>query len=224
MRALPFACVRSAGRLALPETPGDVATLLADETYLRDDSPSYFAWQTFSTAAGARMGLIAALGVGELLAAREADGTGRDAASEGSAPTGETARVLALGHQDAPVVAARANEPVLGMILGAAAAGTPIYRFTLGEETHTLWEIKRGETLDAIHALLERMEAPRVVDVGGFDAVAGACRALRDEAVARGGYTGREPFNWMACALFTEDALAHGVPELPRGLILRALA
>lgn len=215
MRALPFACVRAGERIARIEAPEAVDRLVEEGSYLRDGQPSYFVWQVFSEATGPRQGLLCACAVGEFA------GAVADAAADPDVP----AHLLGLGYQDAPVALERPAEPVLAMIMGTATTGTPVYEFKIGDETQTLWAIKRGEALDALHELLGRLDAGsvRVVEPAHLAGTVEAARALRDEAKATGAYTGREPFNWFTAALFTADALAAGVPRLPAGLILRPL-
>lgn len=230
MRALPFACVRAAEQAADMKTVADVDRLIEEGAYLRDGSPSYFVWQVYSKAAGPRTGLLCACSVGEFI---------KDADENAAVDARTVDRILDLGYQDEPVIVERPNEPVLAMIMSAAATGTPVYSVTLSGkgadasdaaapgddavETHTLWAVKRGEALDALHELLARTEGAHVADPNRFAAVVSVARALRDEAKAEGDYTGREPFNWFTAALFTADAIAAGTPRLPEGLILRAM-
>lgn len=213
MRALPFACIRARGGVAEMKDAADVKRLVDDGAYLRDGSPSYFVWQVFSEAAGARQGLLCACAVADFIG--QADGTDVDAHI--------VDRILDLGCQDAPIAVERPAEPVLAMIMGAATTGTPVYRFTVGDETHTLWVVKRGEALDALHEMLVRVEGARVAETARLAGAIAAARALRDKARADGTYTGREPFNWFTASLFTADALAAGTPQLPAGLILRPM-
>ena len=220
MKALPFRCLRAGSQLTQIEHADEIAPLLADGTYLRDGTPSYFAWSV-SGDAGTRTGVIAACSIAELIPMVEALGEPDDRAK--AAIEGEAGRLGTLGCQDAPVAIAVPEDPVRDLIVGAACAATPVYRFTLEDGTHTLWEIKREDAVEALRALLERTEAVSVADPIRAAATIRASRALRDAAKEAGAYTGREPFNWFMAALFAEDDLADGAPQLPSCLILREL-
>lgn len=220
MKALPFRCLRTGSQLAQIEHADEIAPLLADGAYLRDGSPSYFVWSVVREGT-TRTGIIAACSIAELIPLVEVLGEPDDWAK--AAIQAEAARLGALGCQDAPVAIAVLTDPVRDLIVGAACAATPVYRFTLGEETHTLWEIKREDAVEALRALLERTDALSVANPVRAAATIQASRALRDAAIAAGTYTGREPFNWFMAALFAEDDLAEGAPQLPSCLILREL-
>lgn len=211
MRALPFACVRAGDSVEKAATAADVERLVDAGTYLRDGSPSLFIWQVFSDTAGARQGLLCTCSIAEFIGATSGVEADPDVPNH----------LLPLGYQDAPVALVRPNAPVLAMILGNATTGTPLYQFQLGDEAHTIWALKRGETLEALCELLERLENVKVAEPAHLAGIVSAARTLRDQAKAAGTYTGREPFNWFTAALFTEAALAAGIPRLPANLILR---
>ena len=115
----------------------------------------------------------------------------------------------ALGYQTGPIFLTYRDQPVLDVIIGAAKAATPLYHFTDDEGvTQTVWEIKRPDAVEAIHAMFQQVPCAYIAD--GHHRAASAVKvgqALREEAKAAGTYTGKEPFNFFLSVLFPASQL-----------------
>ena len=118
---------------------------------------------------------------------------------------------------------------MLTIILSAAQTGQPLFALDGADGARlAAWEVKRRDSVEAIHAMLERMPALRLVSSQmQAEATVHAARTMRDRAQAADTYTGREPFNWFMAALVPESTVgaARGgtLPDLPRGLFVHRL-
>ena len=115
----------------------------------------------------------------------------------------------ALGYQTGPIFLTYRDQPVLDVIIGAAKAATPLYHFTDDEGvTQTVWEIKRPDAVEAIHAMFQQVPCAYIAD--GHHRAASAVKvglAIREEAKAAGTFTGKEPFNFFLSVLFPASQL-----------------
>ena len=118
--------------------------------------------------------------------------------------------IRALGCQTGPIFLTFRDQPVLDMIVGAAKASTPLYRFTDEEHvTQTVWEVVRRDAVDALRAMLDQVPCAYIAD--GHHRAASAvqvARELREQAKADGTFTGKEPFNYFLSVLFPASQLA----------------
>lgn len=224
MKAVPFHCLRPvseafyAGPLASAE---ELALRLGEGAYLRDGGRAYFLYECVD-AAGARTGIVAACPVAELAAhLTDAGATEGGAAGAPAVPDLDQAlldRIDALDAQEAPLELAHAPEPVLDIICAAARAGAPLFSLENGTARLRIWEVRREDSVEALRAMLDRVDAAPVRDAAAR-AVLAAASARRDAARAAGDYTGREPFNWFLAAITSTP----GAP-LPASLLMRALS
>lgn len=191
-----------------PEVYARAAELLreriADGTYLYDAAPCYYLYE-LKRAGRAQTGIVAVCSVADYE-------EGRIKRHELTRPDKEQDRVdhiEALGYQTGPIFLAYRDEPVLQFILDAVKTGKPLYRFTDEEDIEqTVWRVHRPESIEAIHAMLERMPSLYIAD--GHHRTASAVRAahdLRSKAQAEGTYTGKEPFNYFLSVLFPASQL-----------------
>lgn len=115
----------------------------------------------------------------------------------------------ALGCQTGPIFLTYRDQPVLDMIVGAATTSTPLYDFTDDEGVHqTVWEVVRHDAVDALRAMLGTIPCAYIAD--GHHRAASAvkvARRMREEALAAGTYTGKEPFNYVLSVLFPASQL-----------------
>lgn len=115
----------------------------------------------------------------------------------------------ALGCQTGPIFLTYRDQPVLDMIVGAATASTPLYDFA--DESgvrQTVWEVVRHDAVDALRAMLGTIPCAYIAD--GHHRAASAvkvARRMREEALAAGTYTGKEPFNYVLSVLFPASQL-----------------
>lgn len=117
--------------------------------------------------------------------------------------------IEALGCQTGPIFLTYRDQPVLDMIVGAATTSTPLYDFTDDEGVHqTVWEVVRHDAVDALRAMLGTIPCAYIAD--GHHRAASAvkvARRMREEALAAGTYTGKEPFNYVLSVLFPASQL-----------------
>ena len=191
-----------------PEVYARAAELLheriADGTYLYDAAPCYYLYE-LKRADRAQTGIVAVCSVADYE-------EGRIKRHELTRPDKEQDRVdhiEALGYQTGPIFLAYRDEPVLQFILDAVKTGKPLYHFTDEEGIEqTVWRVHRPESIEAIHAMLDRMPSLYIAD--GHHRTASAVRAahdLRSKAQAEGTYTGKEPFNYFLSVLFPASQL-----------------
>lgn len=117
--------------------------------------------------------------------------------------------ISALGAQTGPIFLTYRDEPVLRIIIDAAKIGSPIYDFTDDEGVRQrVWEVHRKDSVEAIHAMFERIPCAYIAD--GHHRAASAVKVgarMREEARAAGTYTGKEPFNFFLSVLFPASEL-----------------
>ena len=117
--------------------------------------------------------------------------------------------IRALGTQTGPIFLTYRDDPVLSIILGAAKTGSALYDFTDDEGVRQrVWKIHRTETVEAIHAMLERVPGAYIAD--GHHRTASAVKVgleMREAARAAGTFTGKEPFNYFLSVLFPASEL-----------------
>lgn len=117
--------------------------------------------------------------------------------------------IEALGCQTGPIFLTYRDQPVLDMIVGAATTSTPLYDFA--DESgvrQTVWEVVRHDAVDALRAMLGTIPCAYIAD--GHHRAASAvkvARRMREEALAAGTYTGKEPFNYVLSVLFPAGQL-----------------
>lgn len=117
--------------------------------------------------------------------------------------------IEALGCQTGPIFLTYRDQPVLDMIVGAATTSTPLYDFA--DESgvrQTVWEVVRHDAVDALRAMLGTIPCAYIAD--GHHRAASAvkvARRMREEALAAGTYTGKEPFNYVLSVLFPASQL-----------------
>ena len=117
--------------------------------------------------------------------------------------------IEALGCQTGPIFLTYRDQPVLGMIVGAATTSTPLYDFA--DESgvrQTVWEVVRHDAVDALRAMLGTIPCAYIAD--GHHRAASAvkvARRMREETRAAGTYTGKEPFNYVLSVLFPASQL-----------------
>lgn len=177
---------------------------IADGTLIYDAAPCYYLYE-LTRDGHSQTGIVAICSVADY------DG-GLIKRHELTRPDKEQDRVdhiRALGYQTGPIFLAYRDEPVLTLILNAAKTGEALYHFTDDEGVEqAVWRIHRTETIEAIHAMLERMPSLYIAD--GHHRAASAVRAahaMRADAEAAGTYTGKEPFNYFLSVLFPASEL-----------------
>lgn len=224
MKALPFPCIRPAqDRVleALPQMGGILGSndalrdAIADGLMLKDPGAAYYAYEC-SGEPGRVTGIVAICPVGVL--------TGDDMPP---ADTAAAARAIAeLKVQPRPVTLVYEASPVMDIILGAAKEGASLYAVTdPAGITHRMWEVKRGDAVAAIRAMLDQAPEPAPADDPAYAAaLTGAAQLLADEARTAGTYTGKEPFNFAVAALFPAAQVAGGAPQVPTGLLTHQIA
>ena len=224
MKALPFPCIRPAQDRVLEALPqmGNILSgndtlrdAIADGLMLKDPGAAYYAYE-YSGEPGRVTGIVAICPVGVL--------TGDDMAP---ADTAAAARAIAeLKVQPRPVTLVYEASPVMDIILGAAKEGASLYAVTdPAGITHRMWEVKRGDAVAAIRAMLDQAPEPAPADDPAYAAaLTGAARLLADEARTAGTYTGKEPFNFAVAALFPAAQVAGGAPQVPTGLLTHQIA
>ena len=117
--------------------------------------------------------------------------------------------IEALGCQTGPIFLTYRDQPVLDMIVGAATTSTPLYDFA--DESgvrQTVWEVVRHDAVDALRAMLGTIPCAYIAD--GHHRAASAvkvARRMREEALAAGTHTGKEPFNYVLSVLFPASQL-----------------
>lgn len=117
--------------------------------------------------------------------------------------------IEALGCQTGPIFLTYRDQPVLDMIVGAATTSTPLYDFA--DESgvrQTVWEVVRHDAVDALRTMLGTIPCAYIAD--GHHRAASAvkvARRMREEALAAGTYTGKEPFNYVLSVLFPASQL-----------------
>ena len=224
MKALPFPCIRPAqDRVleALPQMGGILSGndalrgAISDGLMLEDRGAAYYVYEC-SGEPGRVTGVVAICPIGVLAAG--------DAASADAATA---ARAIAeLKVQPRPVTLAYEASPVMDFILGAAKEGASLYAVTDPSGiTHRVWEVKRGDAVAAIRAMLDQAPEPTPADDPAYvAALAGAAQILADEARAAGIHTSKEPFNFAVAALFPAAQVSGGAPQIPAGLLTHQIA
>ena len=178
---------------------------LEDRTLLRDPGMCYYIYE-LDWQGRAQTGLVAVCSVDEY----ESGVIKRHELTREDKERDRADHVRALGCQTGPVLLAYRDQPVLEFIIGAAKQATPLYRFTDEHGVRqTVWEVKRRDSVDAIHAMMETIPGAYIAD-GHHRAAAAArvAREMRAEAEAAGTYTGKEPFNFFLSVLFPASQLS----------------
>lgn len=224
MKALPFPCIRPAqDRVleALPQMGGILSGndalrgAIADGLMLEDRGMAYYVYEC-SGEPGRVTGVVAICPVSVLA---DEDAAATDAAA--------VARAIAeLKVQPRPVTLVYEASPVMDIILGAAKEGASLYAVTdPAGITHRVWEVKRGDAVAAIRAMLDQAPEPMPADDPAYvAALVGAAQILTDEARAAGIHTGKEPFNFTVAALFPAAQVSGGAPQVPAGLLTHQIA
>lgn len=224
MKALPFPCIRPAqDRVleALPQMGGILSGndalrgAIADGLMLKDPGAAYYVYEC-SGEPERVTGVVAICPVGVL-------------AGDGATPADAAAAARAIAElkvQPRPVTLAYEASPVMDIILSAAKEGASLYAVTdPAGITHRVWEVKRGDAVAAIRAMLDQAPEPTPADDPAYAAaLAGAAQLLADEARTAGTYTGKEPFNFTVAALFPAAQVAGGAPQVPTGLLTHQIA
>lgn len=117
--------------------------------------------------------------------------------------------IRALGTQTGPIFLTYRDEPVLSFILMTVKSGAPLYDFVDTEGVRQrIWEIRRKESIEAIHEMFGRISCAYIAD--GHHRAASAVKVaqeMRAAAQAAGTYTGKEPFNYFLSVLFPASEL-----------------
>ncbi|MDY2776784.1 MAG: DUF1015 domain-containing protein [Collinsella sp.] len=175
-----------------------------DRTLLRDPGLSYYIYE-LEMEGRTQTGLVAVCSIDEY----ERGVIKRHELTREEKERDRIEHMRALGCQTGPILLAYRDQPVLDMILGAAKAATPLYSFVDEEDVRqTVWEIKRRDSVEAIHAMMEAIPCAYIAD--GHHRTASAMRVahvMRQEAEAAGAYTGKEPFNFFLSVLFPASQL-----------------
>ena len=234
MKCLPLICTRPADETGLH--PGALSRaylteLLQRGIYVEERDRAFYVRELRDAYTGyARRGLIAACAVGECLVGKA------EALAPGAVPQvdGDAASVrdgiLALGCQNRPVPLAMPGDSVLGVILDAATAATPLYALENGTLSLRVWEVRRRDSIDALREMIGRVDPADValLDTPLASGALAAAVALRDEARSKGALTGREPFNWFMAELFADAGVAGAAsglaPAFPSNLLLHRVA
>lgn len=226
MKALPLPCIRPADTRVFDalEHMGEILASgagieqgLADELLLKDPGLAYYVYERRDNGR-VRTAVIANCPVEAVAATLKSNGI--PGASASNVATADD--ILDLRVQPRATSLAYPDQPVMDIILGAAKQGAALYELTdPSGADHRIWEIKRKDALDAVRTMLAQAESP--VSAGdnaqAFAAVE-AARALRDRAKQNGSHTGKEPFNFVMCALWPSSAIADGTPTVPLGLLM----
>lgn len=227
MKALPFPCIRPAQDRVLEALPAMGGILsgndalrgaIADGLMLKDPGAAYYVYEC-SGEPGRATGVVAICPVNVL--------TGSDEAAAESVDALAAARTIAeLKVQPRPVTLAYEASPVMDIILGAAKEGASLYAVTdPAGITHRVWEVKRGDAVAAIRAMLDQAPDPVLVgDSAYVAALAGASQILADEARTAGAYSGKEPFNFAVAVLFPTAQVSGGTPQVPTGLLTHQIS
>lgn len=192
-----------------PEVYTRAASLLEEELgagiYQEDPSLSYYLYE-LEQDGRAQTGLVAICSIDEYE-------QGVIKKHENTRPEKERDRmehIRALGAQTGPIFLTYRDEPVLAFILMTVKSGAPLYDFTDGEGVRQrVWEIRRKESIEAIHEMFGRIPCAYIAD--GHHRAASAVKVgleMRAAARAAGTYTGKEPFNYFLSVLFPASELA----------------
>lgn len=177
---------------------------IEDGTFVEDRNLAYYIYQ-LAWEGHAQTGIVAVCSVDEY----EAGVIKRHELTREDKECDRIAHIEALGCQTGPVFLAYRDQPVLDMIVGAAQTSTPLYTFTDDAGVRqTVWEVVRRDAVDALHAMLGQIPCAYIAD--GHHRAASAVRVAqrkRDEALAAGTYTGKEPFNYFLSVLFPASQL-----------------
>lgn len=177
---------------------------IADGTYIYDRDLCYYLYE-LECAGRAQTGIVAACSVDDF----EQNVIKRHELTRADKERDRIEHIRALGYQTGPIFLAYRDDAVLAAIIEAAKTATPLYRFQDDEGVRqTVWRIHRTESVEAIHAMLDRMPCAYIAD--GHHRAASAvkvARAMRAEAQEAGSYTGKEPFNYILSVLFPASQL-----------------
>lgn len=175
-----------------------------DRTLMRDPGMCYYIYE-LEMGGRSQTGLVAVCSVDEY----ESGVIKRHELTREDKKRDRIEHIRALGCQTGPIFLTYRDQPVLGIILGAAKLATPLYNFTDEEGVRqTVWEVKRQDSIDAIRAMMDTIPCAYIAD--GHHRAASAVKvaqALREEARAAGTYTGKEPFNYFLSVLFPASQL-----------------
>lgn len=177
---------------------------IADHTFFQDASRSYYLYE-LSWQGRTQTGLVGVCSIDEY----ESGVIKRHELTREEKERDRIEHMRALGYQTGPIFLTYRDQPVLDIIIGAAKSATPLYRFTDDEGVaQTVWEIKRPDAVEAIHAMFEQIPCAYIAD--GHHRTASAVKvgqAMREEAKAAGTFTGKEPFNYFLSVLFPASQL-----------------
>lgn len=191
-----------------PEVYAKAAKMLeeriADHTFFADPSRSYYLYE-LTWQGHTQTGLVGVCSLDEYV-----NGTiKRHELTRAEKERDRIEHIRALGYQTGPIFLTYRDQPVLDVIIGAAKMATPLYHFTDDEGvTQTVWEVKRQDAVEAIHAMFQQIPCAYIAD--GHHRAASAVKvglALREEAKAAGTFTGKEPFNYVLSVLFPASQL-----------------
>ena len=177
---------------------------IADHTFFQDASRSYYLYE-LSWQGRTQTGLVGVCSIDEY----ESGVIKRHELTREEKERDRIEHMRALGYQTGPIFLTYRDQPVLDIIVGAAKSATPLYCFTDDEGVaQTVWEIKRPDAVEAIHAMFEQIPCAYIAD--GHHRTASAVKvgqAMREEAKAAGTFTGKEPFNYFLSVLFPASQL-----------------
>ena len=177
---------------------------LADGTFVEDRNLAYYIYR-LAWEGHVQTGIVCVCAVDEF----ESGAIKRHELTREDKERDRIEHIEALGCQTGPIFLTYRDQPVLDMIVGAATTSTPLYDFTDDEGVHqTVWEVVRHDAVDALRAMLGTIPCAYIAD--GHHRAASAvkvARRMREEALAAGTYTGKEPFNYVLSVLFPASQL-----------------
>lgn len=220
MKILPFPAVRvnpeHLDQCGVPETSDETRDLIADGAYVKDPGAAYYAC-TYAHDGKTSTGIMALVDLASFedgsvahAPSPDVDAVSEAATQQNTDEENERERILNSGLQTS-VIVEYDDQPVLDVIVGAAKQGAPLYELanTTSSATLRVWEIKRRDAIDAIHEMLEHATGTALAsDPTRLNSMRAADRTLIDTAKAAGGYTGKEPFNYLLCTLVPKSESA----------------
>ncbi|OUP08435.1 DUF1015 family protein [Collinsella sp. An2] len=176
---------------------------IADHTFLQDGARSYYLYE-LAWNGHVQTGLVGICSIDEY----ENGTIKRHELTREEKERDRIEHIRALGYQTGPIFLTYRDQPVLDIIIGAAKSATPLYHFADADVEQTVWEIKRPDAVEAIHAMFQQIPCAYIAD--GHHRAASAVKVgleLRREAQAAGTFTGKEPFNYFLSVLFPASQL-----------------
>lgn len=226
MNALPLPCIRPAQDRIFDalEHMGEILANgdgiesgISDGLLLKDPGLAFYVYER-RDGNGPKTAIIANCALEDVAATLDA----RAATASASPNVATSEDILDLRVQPRATSLAYADQPVMDVIISAAKQGAALFELTdpAGAD-HRIWEVKRKDAVDAIRTMLDQTAAPvSAGDDAQAAAAVAADRALCAREKENGSFTGKEPFNFVMCALWPVSSIASGTPTVPLGLLM----